>query len=145
MFYSPKQVADSLGVSSSTVRRYAATFGDMLSEYANPESGKRRSFTTADIDILRVIQGYLAAGLSEEETRRQLSIHEPATIALRESPESTHGSSLEETLSVVVDQKQLLDAQARLIAEQGERIGRLEARLERLSQEIETLRAGARG
>jgi DNA-binding transcriptional MerR regulator len=145
MFYSPKQVADSLGVSSSTVRRYAATFGDMLSEYANPESGKRRSFTTADIDILRVIQGYLAAGLSEEETRRQLSIHEPTTIALREPAEHAYGSSLEQTLSVLADQKPLLDAQARQIAEQGERIGRLEARLERLSQEIETLKAGASG
>jgi len=85
----------------------------MLSEYANPVSGKRRSFTSADIDILRVIQGYLAAGLSEEETRRQLSIHEPATIALQESPEFTHSSFLEQTLSVLADQKQLLDAQTR--------------------------------
>jgi DNA-binding transcriptional MerR regulator len=143
MFYSPKQVAESLGVSGSTVRRYAATFGDMLSEYANPESGKRRSFTTADIDILRMIQGYLAAGLSEQETRRQMATHEPATVALRETAELTYGSSLEQTLSVLADQKHMLDAQARLIAEQGERIGRLEARLERFSQVVEALKTGS--
>lgn len=137
MFFSPKQVADHLGVSSSTVRRYAATFGDMLSEYANPETGKRRSFTSADVEVMRVIQGYLAAGLSEQETRHQLATHEPPTAALRESAEQAYGSSLEQTLSVLADQKQMLDAQARLIAEQGERIGRLEARLERLSQVIQ--------
>lgn len=144
MFYSPKQVAESLGVSGSTVRRYAATFGDMLSEYANPETGKRRSFTSADIEVLRVIQGYLTAGLSEQETRRQMTIHEPATITLRESPEHAYGTSLEQTLSVLADQKQALDAQARLIAEQGERIGRLEARLERLSQVVQALEGADR-
>lgn len=142
MFYSPKQVAENLGVSGSTVRRYAATFGDMLSEYANPETGKRRSFTSADIEVLRVIQSYLAAGLSERETRHQMTIHETANVALRESPEHAYSSSLEQTLGVLADQKQMLDAQARVIAEQGERIGRLEARLERLSQVVEALKAG---
>lgn len=143
MFYSPKQAAENLGISGSTVRRYAATFGDMLSEYANPETGKRRSFTSADVEVMRVIQSYLAAGLSEQETRYQMTIHETATIALRESPKHAYGSSLEQTLSVLADQKQALDAQARLIAEQGERIGRLEARLERLSQVVEAPKAGS--
>ena len=148
MFFSPKQVAENLHVSSSTVRRYAATFGDLLSAHANPESGKRRSFTTADVEKLRLIQGYLAAGLSEQDTRAQLITHEPVTVLLRESSETTYGSSIEHTLSVLADQKHLLEVQARQIADQSQRltqqdakIARLEARLDHLGQEVETLKA----
>lgn len=135
MFFSPKQVAETLNVSTSTVRRYAATFGDLLSEHANPESGKRRSFTTADIEKLRMIQSYLTAGLSEPEIRHQLAIQEPSTVALRETAELPYGSSLEETLGALLDHKQLLDAQARQIADHSERITQLEARLELLIRE----------
>jgi DNA-binding transcriptional MerR regulator len=145
MFFSPKQVAESLGVSGSTVRRYAAVFGDLLSGYANPGEGKRRSFTSADVDMLRLIQSYLGAGLSEQQTRAQLASHQPAAASVRDPADSFYGSPLEQALAVLADQKPLLDAQARQIAEQGERIGRLEARLERLSQEVETLKAGASG
>lgn len=136
MFFSPKQVAESLGVSGSTVRRYAATFGDLLSDYANPGAGRRRSFSSADVEMLRQIQSFLGAGLSEQEARAQLAVHRPPEVRLRETGDSTY-----ETLAALADQKPLLEAQARQIADQGERIGRLEVRVDRLAQEIETLKA----
>lgn len=136
MFFSPKQVAESLGVSGSTVRRYAAIFSDLLSGYANPGAGKRRSFSSADVEILRQIQSLLGAGLSEQETRAQLAVPRPSAVTLRERGDSTY-----ETLAALADQKPLLEAQARQIADQGERIGRLEVRVDRLAQEIETLKA----
>lgn len=145
MFFSPKQVAESIGVSGSTVRRYATVFDDLLSVYANPGEGKRRSFTSADVEMLRLARSYLGAGLSEQQTREQLANRQPAAVSVREPADGYYGLPLEQALAIVADQKPLLDAQARLIAEQGTRIGRLETRLERLSQEIETLRASVSG
>ncbi len=135
MFFSPKQVAESLGVSGSTVRRYAATYGDLLSPYANPERGRRRSFTEADVDLLRQMQSLLAAGLSERDMRAQLVTYQSAAAVLREAADVSYGASVEQVLAALADQKPLLEAQARMIAELGERVGRLEARLERLSQQ----------
>lgn len=63
----PKQVQAMLKVSSTTLRRYANDFYDLLSPAARPGSGYRRAYTRNDLAVLsRVAQLY-----REGKTRAQ--------------------------------------------------------------------------
>ena len=78
--FTPAQVAQTLSVPPSTLRRQAKYFAAFLS----PQSGKKRSYTVADIDTLRRIQELSAKGLSYNQIAQTLTIVSapPADTAL---------------------------------------------------------------
>jgi len=53
IFWSVKQVADTIGVTAMTVRRYSESFGDFLSPDANPPSGHERRYVPRDVAVLQ--------------------------------------------------------------------------------------------
>ena len=78
--FTPAQVAQTLSVPPSTLRRWAKHFASYLS----PQSGKKRTYTVADIDTLKRIQDLSAQGLSYAQIAQTLSVvsQPPADTAL---------------------------------------------------------------
>ena len=78
--FTPAQVAQTLNCPPSTLRRQAKYFAAFLS----PQSGKKRSYTIADLDTLKRIQELSAKGLSYDQIAQTLSVvsQPPADTAL---------------------------------------------------------------
>jgi len=78
--FTPAQVAQTLSVPPSTLRRWAKHFASYLS----PQSGKKRTYTIADIDTLKRIQELSAKGLSYAQIAQTLTLVSapPADTAL---------------------------------------------------------------
>jgi DNA-binding transcriptional MerR regulator len=53
--FTPKQVADSLNISATTIRNYSRLWAEYLSPSANPESGQARLYTEDDIAVMATI------------------------------------------------------------------------------------------
>ena len=78
--FTPAQVAQTLTVPPSTLRRWAKRFAPFLS----PQSGKKRTYTVADLDTLKRIQELSAQGLSYSQIAQTLTVVSapPADTAL---------------------------------------------------------------
>ena len=78
--FTPAQVAQTLSVPPSTLRRWSKRFAAFLS----PQSGKKRTYTIADIDTLKRIQDLSAQGLSYAQIAQTLTVvsQPPADTAL---------------------------------------------------------------
>ena len=78
--FTPAQVAQTLNTPPSTLRRWAKHFAAFLS----PQSGKKRTYTVADIDTLKRIQDLSAQGLSYAQISQTLTVvsQPPADTAL---------------------------------------------------------------
>ena len=78
--FTPAQVAQTLNTPPSTLRRWAKHFAAFLS----PQSGKKRTYTIADIDTLKRIQDLSAQGLSYAQIAQTLTVvsQPPADTAL---------------------------------------------------------------
>ena len=78
--FTPAQVAQTLSVPPSTLRRWAKHFASYLS----PQSGKKRTYTVADLDTLKRIQELSAKGLSYDQIAQTLTVVSapPADTAL---------------------------------------------------------------
>ena len=78
--FTPAQVAQTLNTPPSTLRRWAKRFAPFLS----PQSGKKRTYTVADIDTLKRIQDLSAQGLSYAQIAQTLTVvsQPPADTAL---------------------------------------------------------------
>ena len=66
----PKQVSESLNVPSSTIRRWAARFEDVLSK----QDSKKRMYTMEDLDTFRKIRDYSKQGKSLDNIADKLKI-----------------------------------------------------------------------
>ena len=53
--YTPKQVADRLGLSGTTIRNYSRLWSDYLSPSANPQAGQPRIYSEDDIAVITTI------------------------------------------------------------------------------------------
>ena len=78
--FTPAQVAQTLNCPPSTLRRWAKHFASYLS----PQSGKKRTYTVADLDTLKRIQELSAKGLSYDQIAQTLTLVSapPADTAL---------------------------------------------------------------
>lgn len=79
----PAQVANMLGVSSSTLRLWSTQFADHLSEAARPGAGKRRSYTPDDVSTLTQARDALRSGRTV-----------PDVVSLLSVPQDTPGVAL---------------------------------------------------
>jgi len=118
--FTPAQVAQTLNCPPSTLRRQAKRFAAFLS----PQSGKKRSYTIADLDTLKRIQELSAKGLSYDQIAQTLSVVSapPADTALisvadfAQALESAHAqlASLQAQLTQQADELQVIKAWLRL-------------------------------
>ena len=78
--FTPAQVAQTLNTPPSTLRRWAKHFAAFLS----PQSGKKRTYTVADIDTLKRIQDLSAQGYTFAQIDQALTVIDqpPANSAL---------------------------------------------------------------
>ena len=53
--FTPKQVADSLNLSSTTIRNYSRLWSEYLSPSANPQAGQGRLYTEDDLAVMATI------------------------------------------------------------------------------------------
>lgn len=118
----PSEVANRLGVSASTLRRWSQQFGSFLScagESDDEESHKHRRYTDADLATLITIKGLLTEGYSYDQVRRRLQSlaavgdHDAgdvyALVTSQETPTlSPAVTVLADTLHTVADAQQLL-------------------------------------
>ncbi len=83
MTYRPLELAQALGISSSTLRLWSNQFASLLSDLARKQSAgaptAQRRYTEGDLDILTQAKELLTQGLTYEETRRRLARHRPAS------------------------------------------------------------------
>lgn len=111
--FTPAQVAQTLSVPPSTLRRWAKHFAAFLS----PQSGKKRTYTVADLDTLKRIQELSAQGLSYAQLAQTLTLVSapPADTALvsvadfAQALESA-GAQLAAVQAQLTQQAQALDA-----------------------------------
>lgn len=130
----PSQLAEMLDVSEPTIRRWSLRFKAFLSDYATPTQGSRRRLTEQDVLVLRRVKALVDAGFSLDAIETQLQ-QEPAEPLPELSSMQASDAKLQDPFSAI--------AQALAqIATQDERIARLEARFERLREEVKTLKTG---
>ena len=138
--FTPKKAGEEIGCSSDTIRRYCGLYGRHLSEGATPQSGRPRLLTPEDVFILKVAKIQTELGLTIEEVDGFLD-----TVAI---PEALVGEALEETGGQVdqVNQGEPTEALALMrqvatsldrIADQGDRLERLEGELVNLRRILE--------
>jgi len=130
----PAQLAEMLGVSEPTVKRWCLRLPEFLSEHANPGHGSHRRLTEQDGLVLRRVKALLDTGLSLEAIAVQLRNELTEPLADLPAP----SASASETR----DPWPALEEALARIAIQDQRFAQLEARLERLSQEFEAFKAG---
>lgn len=78
--FTPAQVAQTLTVPPSTLRRWAKRFAPFLS----PQSGKKRTYTVADLDAFQRIKDLSAQGYTFAQIDQALTVIDqpPANSAL---------------------------------------------------------------
>lgn len=70
----PSEVADQLGISAATLRRWSSRFGDLLDlADSGQESGSHRRYTTHDLETLAHIKRLLEQGWTYEQVASQLA------------------------------------------------------------------------
>lgn len=69
----PKQVSETLNVPSSTIRRWAVRFKDVLSK----QEGKKRIYTLEDVDTFRRIRDFSKQGRNLDAIEAELMIFKP--------------------------------------------------------------------
>ncbi len=118
--FTPSQVSEILKVPSSTVRRWAARFEPFLA----PRLGKKRSYTSEDLDTFARIQAYLKQGFSLNNIDMLLPVMEPVPEA------GTSLLSLTECAKTIRTLDDMLQEMAVINADQDVRIARLESHLD---------------
>lgn len=108
MNLSPAQVAADLAVSVQTLRRWSGQFSAALSASASPAPGRQRSYTPADVAILREAKRLLDAGQSIADVAAILPTITPAEEAPQAAPPmipETPAGALVSALTLIADQK----------------------------------------
>lgn len=123
--YTVKEIADEIGVSLDTVRRYSRQFARHLSEDASPAPGTMRLFTQADLYVLRIARQQMRAGQTYEQVDEYLvNIEVPDNL----NQDQDTGQALATTAAL----QQVTSAVLRL-SDQQSRIDALESRLASLA------------
>ena len=132
--YTPSQVAQMLGTSTNTIRRYAAQFAGHLSPDANPAPGAVRSFTAEDVAVLRAARAHLVAGQTYERVNQLL---ETVVVGVDDGPARSAGEDVA-TVAVGGDALALLVAAIRPLVATGEQVDRIAGEVQQLATDRAT-------
>lgn len=150
MSHTPTEAAKLVGVSKSTVIRWAGLFSDHLSDQASPEPGQRRAFTEADITVLRRAKRLLSSGVTLEEASAQLAVIEPEeaeheapagrSSEEHEAQERAQSSQAGQALMVLTQQQRIIDGQAAQLTDQAARLREQASQVASQAAELAALR-----
>lgn len=119
----PGQMAETLTVPASTVRRWAKRFEKYLSQ----QQGKKRVYTMQDMDTMRQIRDMSAQGLTLDQIANALQVVEP--------PKETDKSLISPEAVRAIEQ---LNNQFTLLQDA---FNKQQTELDELRQELEAIRA----
>ncbi len=151
MPYRPIEVAQSLGISSSTLRLWSNQFASLLSEQARKEpsgSGSapaQRRYTDDDLRLLTLAKELLDQGLTYEDTRTRLQ--PPAAPALTHGatpPPQAGTTSTQGEADLTRALQEALQVKDRTIAALQESLAFMDVYLQTVLQEREDARARER-
>lgn len=120
----PAQISESLNVPPSTIRRWASIFEHHLS----PRKGKKRKYTSSDLDVFRRIKEFSNSGYSLDKIDGMLAVVEKPkdkTTALLSLADFTQSLELAHNQIAQLSQA-LLDQQNKLIDKLEEQSARIE-------------------
>lgn len=144
MAYRPKEVADRLGISPSTLRLWSTHFASQLSEQANklapegPGHAAQRRYTDDDIDTLTTVKQLLAQGLTYEEAKAKLRRRPQQADSRPEAPLPTTPAEIDASLASM---REALEAKDKAIAALKESLAFMDIYLRTVLQEREDARA----
>lgn len=141
-----KQVAELVGTSPDTVRRYAERFQVFMSPSATPPKGQARTFTPFDVNVLAYIVTLKQQALSDDEISARLTEHKNQgwanlpVVALPDDPGQTMPVAEAETRAYEMAQAAALRVELQHVRveleQERERVRILEAKLETTSQDV---------
>lgn len=137
--YRPVDAAELLGVSTSTLRRWAQDFAEHLSASASPDAGSRRRFTTRDIAVLRHAKALLDARNATPAVNDLLRLEDFGDLEAdqaAEAPATPPQAQDASTALVSLLGSQVITAQA----DQAQRVTYLEQRLASVESQLADLR-----
>lgn len=70
--YNPSRAAKQIDVPPSTLRLWAKTYAEFLSEGANPPAGQERRFTVADVETLKAVNQLRHNGMLPADIAQRL-------------------------------------------------------------------------
>lgn len=70
--FTPKQLADQLGLSGTTIRNYSRLWSDYLSPAANPQAGQPRQYSEDDLAVIATIAALRGNSATTEQIREAL-------------------------------------------------------------------------
>lgn len=70
--FNPSRAAKQIGVPGSTLRLWAKTYAEFLSEGANPPTGEERRFTVADVETLKAVNQLRHNGMLPADIAQRL-------------------------------------------------------------------------
>ena len=71
----PSRAAKQIGIPASTLRLWAKTYAEFLSEGANPPTGEERRFTVADVETLQAVNQMRHNGMLPADIAQRLRIN----------------------------------------------------------------------
>jgi len=135
--FTPKQVADSLDLSSTTIRNYSRLWADYLSLSANPQAGQGRLYSEDDIAVISTIVALRENGATTDQIRAALDAGqrlEPMRPLQEETP-ADDGPTVE--ARAAADQaRAAVNAAETAIAIYRDRVNQLESRADALADRL---------
>lgn len=140
--YTPKKAGEEIGCSSDTIRRYCGLYARHLSDGATPPSGRPRLLSPEDVFILKVAKAQTELGLTIEEVDEFLeTVAVPEALVVQAEEDDRGGQVTDqggqgEPTEALALMRQVATSLDR-IADQGDRLERLEGELVNLRQALE--------
>lgn len=128
--YNPGRAAKQIGIPNSTLRLWCKTYGEFLSEGANPPAGEERRFTVADVEVLKAVAQLRNNGMLPPDIAQRLrnnaagSPQDAPQSSVTELDVSTHANSQHDAIQTFLQRTEVND-----------RLRDIDARLERVESQ----------
>ncbi len=134
--YTPKQVGDSLNLSSTTIRNYSRQWSDYLSPAANPPTGQPRIYSEDDLAVIATVAALREGQATTGQIRAALDAGQRLE-PMRPVEEPTHAGQAADHDQQAADQaRAAVNAAEKAIAIYQDRVTAVEARNQELTDRL---------
>ena len=141
--YTPKQVGDSLNLSSTTIRNYSRQWSDYLSPAANPPTGQPRIYSEDDLAVIATVAALREGQATTGQIRAALDAGQRLE-PMRPVEEPTHAGQAADHDQQAADQaRAAVNAAEKAIAIYQDRVTAVEARNQELTDRLISAEARA--